>query len=185
MINLLHQLTGRLTGPQAKRALVASFVVGALAVPFVIPPQSAQAQNPQQGNPYTLAGTWRIDLPPSGPFPAVITFETFTEAGGSVEIDHGPGGPCAAIGTWTRVGPGEFLATLHKQLFRPATAGPFPFEPIGTVKIRRLITLGPDGNELTGIGTVNRFDQAGNPIPGSGNTSPFQGTRVVVEPPDL
>ena len=184
MLKPLHQLAARLTQPLARRTVAASLAIGALALSFLIPPPVAQAEKAQPGNPFTLAGTWRLEVASDPPFSDFVSYETFTETGGSVETDHGPGGPCAGIGAWTRIGPRKFLATLHKQLFAPASGGLVPFEPTGTVKIRRLITLNPDGNGLTGVGTVEIYDPAGNLVV-PGVNSPFQGTRVVPEPPDL
>lgn len=184
MLKSLDHLATRLSQPLAKRTVVASLAIGALTLSFLIPPQVAQAEKAQHGNPFTLAGTWRLEVASAPPFSDFVSYETFTEAGGSVETDHGPGGPCAGIGAWTRVGPRKFLSTLHKQLFRPAAGGPLPFESAGTVKIRRLMTLSPDGGELTGVGTVEIYDPAGNLV-APGVTGPLQGTRVVPEPPDL
>lgn len=180
----LDFLTGRLARPVARRAVAASLAGGVLALTFLIPQPAAQADKAQHGNPFTLAGTWRLEVASDPPFADFVSYETFTEAGGSVETDHGPGGPCAGIGSWTRIGPRKFLATLHKQLFAPASGGQVPFEPVGTVKIRRLITLSADGAELSGVGTVEIYDPAGNLVV-PGVNSPFQGTRVVPEPPDL
>jgi hypothetical protein len=182
MIRLLNQVTGRPTRSRTICALVAPLIVAALVVPFLFPPQTVQAENRHHGNPFTLAGTWRYTIP--APPPGFFAYETFTEAGGSVETNHGPGGPSAAIGTWTRIGPRKFLATFYKQVFKPASGGPFPFEPDSIVKVRRLMTLSPDGNELTGLATVEIYDPAGNLVM-KNPTHPFQGTRIVAEMPDL
>ena len=184
MKRMMQQMIGRIDGYK-KSMLTAAGLLAIALLPLAFPPGEAQAENRLGDNPFTLAGTWRVHVQGTTPgFDDFVSYETFTGAGGSVETDHGPGGPCAGIGTWTRIGPQKFLATLHKQLFGPASGGPFPFEPTGTVKIRRLITLSSNGSEFSGLATVEIYDPAGNLVV-PGVTGPFQGTRMVAEPPDL
>ena len=175
MIKIANRSTGRTRLTRTKKLILASLFAGAIALPFFIPAQKAQAENPQQGNPYTLAGTWgmQVGAPPG---PTFTAYETFTEAGGSVEINNGPGGSTTGIGTWARTGHRTFLATLLKQKFDGA--GNLEL----TLKVRREITLNPSGNEFTGRDNVDLFDPAGNPIPVVIPPGTFHGTRIAAEP---
>ena len=175
MINLANHSTRRTRRTKTKKLILASVLAGAMALPFVIPAQKAQAENPQQGNPYTLAGTWReqVGAPPG---PTFTAYETFTEAGGSVEINNGPGGSTTGIGTWARTENRTFLATLVKQKFDDAGSLEI------TIKVRREITLSPSGNEFSGRDNVDLYDPAGNRIPIDIPSAPFHGTRIVAEP---
>lgn len=177
MKDMMQQTLRRIVGNK-KSMLVAAGLLAITFLALTLPAWETQAEERRHGNPFTLAGTWKEEIPVPFPF---VAHETFTEAGGSVETDHGPGGHAVGIGTWTRIGPRKFLATFHKQVFKPASGGSFPFESDGTVKVRRLITLSPDGQAFTGVATVEVYDQAGNLTLNFNH--PFDGTRVVPEPP--
>jgi hypothetical protein len=167
---------------QKKTILAALGLLAVALLALALPAREAQAQPQQRGNPFTLVGTWMHSIPPA-PYP-FTSYETFNEGGGSVIMDHGTGGPSAGIGTWTRIGPREFLATYYKPVHRPAEAGPFPFVPDGTIKVRRHITINPDGLTLTGQTTVEVFDQEGNLILSGGGCC-FTSVRLFPEPPDM
>ncbi len=175
MNNTTHSSIGRTRLTKTKTLILAALFASAMALPFFVPAQKAQAGHPQHGNPYTLAGTWRMQVG-APPGPAFTAYETFTEAGGSVEINGGPGGSTTGIGTWARTGHRTFLATLLKQKFD--AAGNLEM----TIKVRREITLHPNGREFTGRDNVDLFDPAGNRLPIDIPSSPFQGTRIVAEP---
>jgi hypothetical protein len=176
MNNIIQQTFSRAV--PHKKSLLA--VVGILAVALLalaLPAWEGQAQ--QRGNPFTLAGTWMHSIPPAPLYP-YSAYETFTEGGGSVIMDHGIGGPSAGIGTWTRIGPREFLSTTYRPTHRPADAGPFPFVPNGTIKARRHIVLSSDGQTFTGQAMVEVYDQEGNLIISDGGA--FTSTRLYAEP---
>jgi hypothetical protein len=149
-------------------------LVGATALFLTIRAQQLQAE-PRPGNPFTLAGSWKmvVGVPPG---PTFTAHETFTEAGGSVEINNGPSGSTTGIGTWVRTGHRTFLATLVKQQFDDA--GNF----ILTTKVRREITLSASGQELTGRDNVDLFDPAGNRLPIEIPAGTFHGTRLAPQP---
>src|SRR4029450_9183671 len=95
-----------------------------------------------------------------------------------------PGTFNTSIGTWQRIGPRKFLATLYKQQFKILEdGGQDSVQSDGFVKVRRLFTLSRDGNELSGVGTIDVFDAAGNLL-ASITTPGVQGTRLSPEPPD-
>lgn len=179
MNSIPHPLLGRRGRPPARRALCGSLARGALALSFLITSAAARAQDPPPGNPDSLAGTWRFS---GSEDPTRVFIETFTSDGGSVEINNLQTGPAVGIGAWTRVGPGEFLATMHKQVWRIVRiqTGELEFQFNGSVKIRRHITLSTDGNQVTGVHKVEVFNLDGSvfaPPPGT-----FQGTRLFAEP---
>jgi len=179
MKDIVQQTLSRIVRYKKSMLAVAGLLVFTLLA-LTLPAREVQADNRHHGHLFSLAGTWKETIPVPFPFEA---YETFTNAGGSVETDHGPGGHAVGVGTWTRIGPRKFLATFYKHVFRPASEGSFPFESDGTVKVRRLITLSPDGQTFHGEATVEVYDQAGNLTLKFNH--PFDGTRVVAEMPDL
>jgi hypothetical protein len=150
---------------------------------IALPAWQAQADDDRGGdNRSTLTGTWRIEFDDFGT--TAISYETFTRDGGSVEVNR-PGTYNASIGTWKRIGPRKFLATFYKQNFQILENGTgHTVQYDGFVKVRRLFTLSPDGNEISGVATVDVFDAAGNLIV-SAPTNAAKGTRLFPEPPDL
>jgi hypothetical protein len=151
---------------------VASLLAIAITA-LLLKPTNARAGDGRTGNPFTLVGSWHYEVG-APPGPTFTGYETFTEGGGSVEINSGPGGATAGIGTWTRIGHRRFLATLFKQQFDGAG------NLAATIKVRRLITLNPQGDELTGIDNVDVFDPAGNLV-FSPPAGVFSGTRLEPE----
>ncbi|MCZ7641049.1 MAG: hypothetical protein M5U12_36340 [Verrucomicrobia bacterium] len=121
-----------------KHILAAAGLLVLTLLALALPAPQAQADRADHGNPLTLAGSWRIEVTDS-PGSTFLSYETFTEAGGLVEINE-RGGPQPSIGAWKRIGPREFLATFYKPISKAASQGPFPFEPDFTVKARRLRT---------------------------------------------
>jgi len=150
-----------------------SLIVGATTLLTIIRAQLVQAET-RRGNPFTLAGSWKmvVGTPPG---PTFTAYETFTAAGGSVEINHGPGGNTTGIGSWVRTGHGTFLATLYKQQFDGT--GNF----ILTTRVRREIRLSASGEELTGRDNVDLFDPAGNRLPVEIPAGTFHGVRLAPE----
>jgi hypothetical protein len=164
---------------QKKPILAALGLLAVALLALALPVREAQAQ--QRGNPYTLVGTWMHSIPPA-PYP-FTAYETFTEGGGSIIMSHNTGGPSAGIGTWTPIGPREYLSTYYEPVHIPSSAGPFPYEPDGTIKVRRHITINPDGQTFIGRTSVEVFDQQGNLRNSGGGT--FTSVRIYPEPPDM
>lgn len=183
MINLIKQALARLGRTKTKSLLLTCSILGALALPFLAPVQIVHAENPQNGNPYTLVGSWMevITLDPNGIPPGVpptfTSLETFTVGGGSVTSANGQGfhNP-PAYGNWVRAGNRQFLSTFLQ--FNVDPAGNFA----GLVKVRRTIKLSPSGDEFSGRDNVDLFDPAGNPIPVNIPPATFTGKRIAVEP---
>src|SRR5262245_11291243 len=113
MKQMMHQTFSRLTGHnKSMLAFLGFLALSLLAV--ALPPWKAQADEAHV-NASSLAGTWRVEVPDfAGTF---ISYETFTRDGGSVEINR-PGTFNASVGTWKRIGPRKFLATIYKQQFK-------------------------------------------------------------------
>jgi hypothetical protein len=149
-------------------------IVAAVMVGLLLSSPTIQAQNAQHGNPFTLAGTWeeQIGVAPGPTFSAI---ETFTESGGSIEINTGPGGPTTGIGTWVRTGPRTFLTKHTKHQFD--ANGLLEL----TIVVRRLITVGETGDEFSGRDNVELFDPAGNKLPIEIPSAPFVGKRMKTE----
>jgi hypothetical protein len=159
---------------KTKTLTVIGLLVGAAALLHTIRAQQVQAE-PQPGNPFTLAGSWKmvVGAPPG---PTFTAYETFTEAGGSAEINSGPGGSTTGIGSWVRTGHRTYLATMVKQQFDGA--GHLTL----TTKVRREITLSASGEELTGRDNVDLYDPAGNRLPVEIPAGTFHGVRLAPEP---
>lgn len=176
MKNIIRQSVSRLPFRRKWLAAVAG-LVGVAFLALTIPAQKAQADNSNKWNGFTLAGSW-VTKVGVAPGPTFTALETFTEGGGSVETNNGPGsGPLApAIGTWVRTGHGAFLATFWRQRFD--SNGNFE----GNLRVRRAIALEKSGDEFTGRDNVDLFDPAGNRIPVEIPSAPFHGTRIVAEP---
>ena len=78
------------------------------------------------------------------------------------------------FGEWIRTGKGEFAFTFVANTYDDA--GNFRT----TNRVRGMMTLSDDGLSATGKTMVDIFDTAGQVI--LSRTSPFTGTRIVVEP---
>jgi hypothetical protein len=175
MNNIMNHSAGSGTPAKLKALLLAGVIAGTIVAACFIPAQRVNAQDSPVGNPFTLAGSWKmvVGAPPG---PVFTAYETFTEAGGSVEINNGPGGSTTGIGTWVRTGPRTFLATTVKQ----------QFDGVGnlilTTKVRREITLNANGGEFTGRDNVDLYDPAGNRIPVEIPAGTFHGVRLAAEP---
>lgn len=81
-------------------------------------------------------------------------------------------------GVWARTGERTF-ATTHLFFCFDSTAGPNG-APAGTEKIREVVTLSENGEELTGVLKFEAFDTNGTLVGGDDGT--IKGTRMHVEP---
>ncbi len=177
MSNMFSQLPRRLNFAKKSRVILPSLVVGAsLALAFLLPVQTAQADNDHRQEFQSLVGAWvmQVGTPPGPTFTAL---ETFSAGGGSVESNNGPGGrgPGSGHGSWVRTGHRQFLSTLVRLNYD--SDGNFT----GTTKVRRSITLNRNGDEFTGRDNVDLFDPAGNLIPVTIPPGTFHGTRIEAE----
>ncbi|MCL4787907.1 MAG: hypothetical protein KJ070_14125 [Verrucomicrobia bacterium] len=174
MISSINQPKAPVRRFRIKTLTFVGLIIGATALLAIIRAQQVQAET-HRGNPFTLAGSWQmvVGVPPG---PTFTAYETFTEAGGSVEINSGPGGSTTGIGSWVRTGRRTFLATTVKQQFDEA--GNLTL----TTKVRREITLSATGDDLSGRDNVDLFDPAGNRLPIEIPAGTFHGVRLAPEP---
>jgi hypothetical protein len=173
MKEMMQQALERITGSR-KSMLTAASVLALALLALAFPAPEAQANRSPDRNPPTLAGTWRTEV--ENPPPGFVSYQTFTEAGGTVEINQR--GPTTGLGTWKRIGAREYLSTFYKQVFD------LDGTLVETTKVRQLLTLSHDGNELTGTANVDIYDPVGNLVfsPITPANGAFRATRVVAEP---
>jgi hypothetical protein len=188
MINMLKQATGWMCLTKTKSAILASLIAGAMALPFLMPVQKAQADNDgsdRGANPHALLGTWIVQesidphtVPPGTPMNILnfMRLETYDAGGGLVASNNGPGaGQPPSQGNWVRTGQRQYAATELRLGFDAAHTF------TGLNKIRTSLTLSESGDEFTASvqtdiflpnGTLLSFHPAGT----------SHGTRVAIEP---
>jgi hypothetical protein len=181
MINMLTQSTTLPRLSKAKGFILASLIVGALAVPFLMSPQRAQAQNEHQERSRDPIGAWIVQIvldpntvPPGTPLNFMGLY-TFSEGGGYVQSTTGPGGGGPPVyGNWVRTRENRVAATGLRFGFDAA------HHFTGINKIRESLTFNEQG-ELTGSFQIDIFLPDGTllPIHPAGT---YQGTRVAIEP---
>ena len=185
MINMCHPTIGQNRLTKAKGVLLASFIAGALAFPFLMSAQRAHAQNEQnEQNEHSpdLLGSWIVQValdpntvPPGTP-PTFMALYTFSPGGGYMQSNTGPGaGGPPGQGNWVRAGNHKIAATQLRFGFDAA------HHFTGVNKIREEFTLDQQGDELTGNVQVDIFLPDGTllPIHPAGT---YHGTRVEIEP---
>lgn len=185
MTNMLNQSIGRLRLTKTKSAILAASLLGAMALPFLMPVQKAQADNGDSGrggNPDALLGTWIVQVsvdPTTVPPGAVLNFtelDTFGAGGGFVASNNGPGaGDPPGQGNWVRTGDRQFALTQLRLGFDANNN----FTEIN--KIRSSLTLNRRGDEFTVSSQVDIILPNGTVLPfHPGATA--HGTRVAIEP---
>ena len=188
MTNMFNQSTRPPRLTKTKGFMLASLIAGAMALPFLMPVQKAQADNEDSergGNPHALLGTWIVQVsldphtvPPGTPA-SILNFtalDTFGAGGGFVESNNGPAaGQPPGQGNWVRTGDRQFAATELRLGFD--TAHTFT----GLNKIRSILTLSERGDEFTESIQTDIFLPNGTLLPfHPAGTS--HGTRVAIEP---
>lgn len=98
-----------------------------------------------------LTGTWRVlvdpDPTPAGDQPPFVSTIAYTSTGSVVETtSRAPSS--AGLGTWDRLGAGEFTSTVEKYRFD--SAGNY----VGRTRIREVQTLAADGDSYTARATT-------------------------------
>ena len=169
-----------------KGFILAFLIAGAMALPFLMPVQRAQADNGDSGrgggNPNALLGTWIVQVsidPTTVPLGSLLSFtalETYDSGGGFVASNNGPGaGGPAGHGNWVRTGDRQFALTQLRLGFDADN------NFTGFNKIRSILTLNKKGDEFT------ENSQADIILP-NGTVLPFHpvatvhGTRLAIEP---
>ena len=188
---MLKQSTGWMCLTKVRSAILASLIVGAMALPFfLMPVQKAQANNDndhnnsdQGANPRALPGTWIVQVsldpntvPPGTPL-NFMQLVTYGAGGGYVESNNGPAaGQPPGQGNWVRTGQRQYASTELRLGFN--TAHIFT----GIIKIRSVLTLSESGDEFTTSIQTDIFPPyATTPLPlHPAGTS--HGTRVAIEP---
>jgi hypothetical protein len=191
MLKCLTPSTGWLHPTRTKGLILASLLVGALAVPFLIPAQKAFAGSDDSdwsANSEPITGTWLLQVsidPASVPPGSVLEFTvvpTFDAGGGVVqgETGNGPGGrgdSLEAHGNWVKTGHHRYAATTRAPNFDDA------HQFTGQRKVKEIFVVNKRGDELTGVfkldlsladGTVLPFHPAGT----------YTGIRMPIEPLD-
>ena len=190
MINTLSKLIGKAGLTNAKGAILASLLLGTMALPFLTPVQTVHADNGRRedsdrgGNPDALLGTWIVQVsidPTTVPPNSLLSFtalQTYDAGGGFVVSNSGPGaGGPAGQGNWVATGHHQFALTQLRLGFDADS------NFTGLNKIRSILTLNRRGDEFTEssqvdiilpIGTVLSFHPAAT----------SHGTRVAIEPLD-
>ena len=185
---MLNQSTRLPRLTKTKGFILASLIVGALALPFLIPVQKAQADNEDSergANPQALLGTWiaQVSLdphtvPPGTPMNILnfTSLDTYDAGGGYVQSNNGPGaGQPPGQGNWVRTGQRQYAATELRLGFDAA------HNFTGLNKIRTSLTLSESGDEFTASIQTDIFLPNGTllPIHPAGTS---HGTRVPIEP---
>jgi hypothetical protein len=172
------------TGPviKARRWIIASLVTGALALPFLMSAPRAQAHGDHREHSRDPLGSWIVQIaldpktvPPGTPL-SFMALYTFSEGGGYVQSNTGPGaGGPPAYGNWERAGDDHVSATALR----------FGFDAdhhfTGLNKIREHFTFTDRGDEFTGSVQVDVFLPDGTLLPVH-PAGTYQGTRVEIEP---
>ena len=185
MTNMLKQSTGRILLTKTKIAMLVSLIIGAMALPFLVPVQKAQADNGNSGrggNPDALLGTWIVQVSidpttvPPGSLLSFTALQTYDAGGGFVVSNSGPGaGGPAGQGNWVRTGDRQFVLTQLRLGFDADN------NFTGLNKIRSILTLDKRGNEFTEIAQVDIILPNGTVLPFH-PVATSHGTRVAIEP---
>lgn len=165
-----------------KGFVLASLLLGALALPILMSGQRVQAENENRGLSRDPLGSWVIQVtldpnsvPPSTPL-NFMGLSTFSAGGGYVASNTGPGaGGPPVYGNWERTGHDRISTTGLRFGFDAA------HNFTGINKVRESLTFNERGDELKGKVEVDIFLPDGTllPIRPAGT---YQGTRIEIEP---
>ena len=143
-----------------------------------------ESQDNAAGGNKSLAGAWFLDITPTS-VPAFVSLGTFGADGtltniSSVSLAFPPGSPASGVpespgyGVWAKKGAQAYAVTFL-TITQDGT-GAFS----GKQKVRATITVGPSGDDVTGVFQVDVFDAGGNLL--GSDTGTLTGTRIKVEP---
>jgi hypothetical protein len=182
MINMYNTSTVGGSPKKAKGLVLASLIVGALALPFLISAPRVQAQNEHSRHSRDPLGAWIVQValdpntvPPGTPL-NFMSLYTFSAGGGYVQSNTGPGvGGPPVYGNWARTEDDKVAGTGLRFGFDAA------HHFTGINKIRESFTFNEQGDELTGNVQADIFLPDGTllPIHPAGT---YHGTRVAIEP---
>ena len=182
MISTYNPSTAGKSSTKAKGVVLVLLMVGAVALPFLMSGQRAQAQNEHREHSKELLGAWIVQValdpnsvPPGTPLNFMGLY-TFSAGGGYVQSNTGPGaGGPPVYGNWRRTGDDHVSATGLRFGFDAA------HHFTGINKIRENFTFNEHGDELTGNVEVDIYLPDGTllPIHPAGT---YHGTRIEIEP---
>ena len=182
MINTLNHSIVRTIPLKTRATILASLLLGAIALPLIIPAQRAQARDQHHEHSQGLLGSWSLQVtlePNSVPPGTPLTFMalvTYSAGGGYIQSYTGPGaGGPPVYGNWVRTGDDMFAATGLRFGFDAA------HHFTGINKVRDSMTLNERGDELTGSNQVDIFLPDGTLLP-IHPVGSYQGTRIAIEP---
>lgn len=120
-------------------------------------PTGAAASNGRQ-----LAGTWAVEVDPDGDrVPSFTSTIVYGDEGSVVEttMNRPPAAISTGLGTWERLGDGQFAVTFRKYRWSPTGAY------AGTTVVHEVSELSADGTRYTSRATTTFLDPAGRPDP--------------------
>jgi hypothetical protein len=182
MINMYNPLRAEGSPTKSKGFVLASLILGALALPILMSGQRVQAENENREHSRAPLGSWivqvtldAISVPPGTPLNFMGLY-TFSAGGGYVQSNTGPGaGGPPVYGNWERTGHDHISATGLRFGFDAA------HHFTGINKVRESFTFNEQGDELTGNVQVDVFLPDGTPLP-IHPAGTYHGTRIEIEP---
>jgi hypothetical protein len=183
MTNVLNQSTSLPRLTKTKGFILTVLIAGALAAPFLISAPRAQGQNEQSETSQPPRGSWLVQVtldpntvPPGTPFLTFMALYTFSDGGGYVQNNTGPGaGGALCQGNWVRTGHDKAAGTLLRFGFDTANH----FTSLN--RIRDSFSFNKEGDELTGSFQTDIFLPNGTLL-GAHPAGTYQGTRIAIEP---
>jgi len=157
-----------------KRSSLLLVMLALVAAPITTAHYTADASS-QGGAAPTLVGAWSIDVTPTLA-PAFVSLGTFSADGTLTNISmpslvFPPESP--GYGAWVKTGKGQYAITFH------TVVGDGAGNLGARGKVRGTLTVGPTGDDLTGVFQVDVFDPVGALI--ISDTGTVQGSRLKVE----
>lgn len=136
-------------------------------------------RTPRAASSTELVGSWMVTVNRGPTIPAFQSLRTYTKGHGVVETANtGATNRSPSHGAWKRVGHREYGTTLVFFRYDPTTAA-----YLGTVKLREVLELAPDGQSFTGVSVPEFRDPDGHLLPGSNaRRNAVAGKRINVEP---
>jgi hypothetical protein len=182
MINIYNLWRAGCGRTKTKSFVLASLVLGMLALPLLMSGQRAQAQNENREHSRDPLGAWIVQVtldpnsvPPGTPLNFMALY-TFSAGGGYVQSNTGPGaGGPPVFGNWERTGHDQISATGLRFGFDAA------HHFTGINKVRESFTFNERGDELNGNVQVDVFLPDGTLLPVH-PAGTYHGTRVEIEP---
>ena len=162
-------------------AVVTAIVLAATAIGAVSASagRKDKGRNPVAARANQLVGSWMVSVNRGPTLPPLQSLQTYTKGRGVVEIANaGPTARSPSHGAWKRIGGRRYGVTMVFFRYDPSSGA-----YAGTVKLRRVIRLAPDGRSFTGVGVAELRDPDGNLLPGSNTRRDTEvGERINVEP---